>query len=262
MVKRCLAAIVLMGLVGACDNPDKPDQQNKAPMIDTLTVAEDSVPVGWMTSIWCNASDPDKDRFAYSWEATGGRLVPRGSYRNGNEHGSTIWWIAEQAGQYEITVTVSDSKGAVATQSIRVTAVSPTGFHPVEADRVVDNLRYVLKSRKDTYSIGEVVDVVLMVTNEGEQPDTLTGAEDPEYDFQFLQDDVAVGACPNMHYMYSNYEFIVEPGESAVWSCARNPFVEHPAHEGICLVRARFIGASSGVPVVNEWVEAEVSLVR
>ena len=264
MVRWWLLAMFLMGSVGACDNPDKPEHQNKIPVVDTLTVAEDNITVGWMTSIWCHASDPDKDRFTYSWQATGGRLVPLGSYRYGQECGSTICWIAEQAGEHEITVTVSDSKGGNTTQSVHVTAVGPTGFYTVDADRVVDNLHYVLKSRKDKYFLSEMVDVILMITNKEEQPDTLTGRMDPEYSFQFWQDDVAVGAYPRIFYQYSNYEFILDPGESAVWSCGWNPanFVNVPAHEGVFLIRAQFIGESSGVPVLNEWVEAEVSFAR
>ena len=59
------------------------------------------------------ASDPDNDELDYVWMTTGGKL-------NGN--GATVTWIAAgEAGDYTISVEVSDAKGGVVTFKIPVT---------------------------------------------------------------------------------------------------------------------------------------------
>ena len=63
--------------------------------------------------ITCQASDPDNDPVSYAWMATGGKIT-------GN--GATVQWIAAgEAGNYTISVDVSDDKGATTTFTIPVT---------------------------------------------------------------------------------------------------------------------------------------------
>ncbi len=63
--------------------------------------------------ISCEASDPDNDQLDYTWLTTGGKLI-------GN--GTTVQWIAAgDAGNYTITVEVSDGKGGVTSFTLPIT---------------------------------------------------------------------------------------------------------------------------------------------
>ncbi len=61
----------------------------------------------------CVASDPDGDGLSYQWSAERGRIVGQGP---------VVEWLAPTAcADYIVTVTVTDSKGAEASQSVTIT---------------------------------------------------------------------------------------------------------------------------------------------
>ena len=60
----------------------------------------------------CMASDADKDKLDYVWQATGGKLVGSGA--------NMQWIAAGEPGIYTISVEVSDDKGASATFQITI----------------------------------------------------------------------------------------------------------------------------------------------
>jgi len=59
--------------------------------------------------IECIASDPDGDELVFEWVADGGGVAGEGA---------VVTWTASSGGEITVTVTVSDGRGSVATESI------------------------------------------------------------------------------------------------------------------------------------------------
>jgi len=261
IMRMAFLLVFVLVAVMSCENPDQPESKNQAPEITLMEVLEDSVSLGWLTSVRCWAGDPDGDEVVYAWEASGGEFIP--TEMNSNARGSIVWWTPnEQTGEFEIKVTVRDNNGGVDERNVTITSIEPIGVSTIEATRIVEDLRFTLRSRKNTYSEKEVIEAMLIITNDGEEVKTLGGAESPEFHFTFYQDDVMVGSVPCAFKMYSNYWVSLNTGESVISSRAWDPNGSNglSAHEGICLIRARFIGSVSHVAVSREWVELEVSI--
>jgi len=104
-----------------------PPPGNRAPVITDLTATPQTVPAGGSVALSVSAYDPDGDDFGYSWDAP----LDRGTLYTTDGPGATYTAPAEpsKAGAVTITVIVSDSKGAVATRSVVVTVVRPSGLH-------------------------------------------------------------------------------------------------------------------------------------
>jgi hypothetical protein len=105
---RFALAISLLFLIalGACA------PHNNAPVITDLTAAPSVIGQAETTVIECVASDPDGDGLSYQW------LAEQGSTSG---QGPTISWTAPNAcGDYIVTVTVTDSKGAKTSQSVTI----------------------------------------------------------------------------------------------------------------------------------------------
>jgi hypothetical protein len=99
----------------------KPD--NRQPVIQEMT-AEKSVTVSSNSMVSCTAIDPDRDILYYSWSS---------NYGSFSGEGAAISWTAPNvAGEYLISVTVTDGKGGKATSSIPITValVSQTNKPP------------------------------------------------------------------------------------------------------------------------------------
>jgi hypothetical protein len=105
---RFALAISLLFLIalGACA------PHNDAPVITDLTAAPSVIGQAETTVIECVASDPDGDELSYQWSAEQGST---------SGQGPTINWTAPNAcGDYIVTVTVTDSKGAKTSQSVTI----------------------------------------------------------------------------------------------------------------------------------------------
>jgi hypothetical protein len=110
---RFALAISLLFLIalGACA------PHNNAPVITDLTAAPSVIGQAETTVIECVASDPDGDGLTYVWSASGGTI---------SQSGPIVRWTAPNAcADYIVTVTVTDSKGAKASQSVTITVKKP-----------------------------------------------------------------------------------------------------------------------------------------
>ena len=126
---------------------------NVAPVISQLNLSSDIVYTGMQYDITVVAADPDGDAISYKWSVSGGTLD--------RDNEPTVKWTAPQAaGDYEVKVEVSDSKGAKTTRAVAVyvgtleipqttappttapppTTASPTTSEPTEPQPVTVNL--------------------------------------------------------------------------------------------------------------------------
>jgi hypothetical protein len=121
--------VALVGLMSGCGGsatlPSGP-AGNKAPEIQTLTVAPVAIVPGASAVVVVDARDPDGDRMFYTFRATNGTfLIPdsnqpaRAEYLN---NGST--------GADTISVIVSDTKNATATRSTTIAVDRTSGGKP------------------------------------------------------------------------------------------------------------------------------------
>jgi hypothetical protein len=77
---------------------------NNAPIITSLTANPTTVSTGAVSTITCNASDPDGDTLSYNWSATGGVL-------SSTTTNPVTWTAPNTPGTYTINVTVTDGYG-------------------------------------------------------------------------------------------------------------------------------------------------------
>lgn len=85
---------------------------NHRPVITSLTAEPEGVaPLGWC-QIVCTASDRDGDALSYNWSASEGNIFGTGAAVN--------WTAPNSVGSYNVTVTVTDSRGGNATKQITI----------------------------------------------------------------------------------------------------------------------------------------------
>jgi hypothetical protein len=99
-----LAAIIISG--AGCSG------MNQVPLINGLTVSEDTVAPGATVQFACNALDPEKGDLTYAWTASGGTIA--------GQSASATWTAPNAAGSYKITVTIADPSGGKASKSAEV----------------------------------------------------------------------------------------------------------------------------------------------
>ena len=85
---------------------------NHPPAIDSLTAEPQRVKKAKTSTIKCLATDPDGDELTYTWSASGGSISGKGSV--------ATWVAPDTYGTYNITVTVTDSRGGQATKSVAI----------------------------------------------------------------------------------------------------------------------------------------------
>ena len=123
-VVLAILAMLIVGIAcgpGGETTPTPEPGGNQPPVISNLTPAQTQVLPSTAKSpsiivIECVASDPNGDTVSYEWATTGGKF---------SGSGATISWVApEHLGDYKVTVTVEDGKGASAVESIAISVVS------------------------------------------------------------------------------------------------------------------------------------------
>jgi len=86
---------------------------NQSPQITSITADPPTLQFGQQTLITCIASDPDGDTLKYSWKPEAGTISGGGP--------SVTWNSPSKNGTFNITVTVTDSKGGSSQQNIGIT---------------------------------------------------------------------------------------------------------------------------------------------
>ncbi|MFA5103732.1 MAG: hypothetical protein WC527_00920 [Candidatus Margulisiibacteriota bacterium] len=87
-----------------------------APIINSLVAVPNPVVVGKNSAVTCTATDPNSLTLSYTWIATSGTVLSGGS--------SIEWKAPAITGLYEITVIVTNTKGASSTDSLNIEAVN------------------------------------------------------------------------------------------------------------------------------------------
>lgn len=90
---------------------------NQPPVIKSLTSELTGVVPGDVTTVKCDASDPDGDALTYAWSSNGGSFNPAQGLQP-----YTVWTAPNYAGDFVINLTVADGKGGSATGSLKITA--------------------------------------------------------------------------------------------------------------------------------------------
>jgi hypothetical protein len=77
-MKTFLIILVLLNIIGCDDNPVDDKEENRSPVILSLTVFPDVIGLSDSAIVICNAMDPDGDTLVYDW-ITDSRLQIKGA---------------------------------------------------------------------------------------------------------------------------------------------------------------------------------------
>jgi len=102
--------IVMLLFVGCDDTTVEP--KNNAPVITSLTVDNETILIGDIVTLTCEATDEDGDALTYSWD-------DNGDIADITTH--TIQYYAEEIGTFTIICIVSDSNGGEVSETIELT---------------------------------------------------------------------------------------------------------------------------------------------
>ncbi len=89
---------------------------NQPPVIRNLSLPKTTLTLGEEVMLICDASDPDGDKLTFSWSASGGTFSTTEGPQN-----LTNWEAPDFKGSFTLNVMVSDGRGGMAEQSVRVT---------------------------------------------------------------------------------------------------------------------------------------------
>ncbi|HEU5304540.1 MAG TPA: PKD domain-containing protein [Gemmatimonadales bacterium] len=104
----------------ATPTPTPTPPANGAPQITSTSADPTIVAPGGTSALVAVATDPDGDPLTFSWQASGGTLVPQGS--------QAVWTAPGTEGQFSITVRAEDGNGHTASASLAVSvAAVPSG---------------------------------------------------------------------------------------------------------------------------------------
>lgn len=104
-------------------NPTSHKSKNYSPVINDLIVQDSIVAGGTSTKVYCLATDLDNDYLKYQWSADGGRI--EGS-------GPVVKWVAPTNSKYYLLrCMVTDGKGGVASDSLRLLVSSLQNLPPI-----------------------------------------------------------------------------------------------------------------------------------
>ena len=109
--------------------PPPPPPENNPPIIHVMTVEKEATTLA-ECQVSCRATDDDGDNLSYWWTADGGTIKGEGS--------SIVWIASEAAGDYTITVMVTDGKGGEATDSATISVIQEPNQPPVIVNLELD----------------------------------------------------------------------------------------------------------------------------
>ena len=94
----------------------QPPSGNQPPVIKNLKIPSTMLTLEQEVLLICEASDADGDKLTYSWTSSGGTFISTDPSSN-----LSNWRAPKFKGEFTIDVSVSDGKGGVAKQSLKVT---------------------------------------------------------------------------------------------------------------------------------------------
>ncbi len=151
-MNRQTALLLFVSILAAgCGEDNSPGPSNHSPSIVSLTATPNRVRTSGVSSIVCEAADPDGDSLRYEWVAQAGSLS------DGSD--SVSWTAPDAPGRYKILVVVTDGRYGVDTDSINVSVV-------VAVPEILS-----LTADPDLVAPGETVALVCATDDPG--PDTL-----------------------------------------------------------------------------------------
>ena len=111
-----LLGLLMIMVLSACAPAatPAPTAENQPPVISSVTPSPSEIQWGEVSTVRCEASDPDGDELSYTWSATGGTLLLSG--------GNYTIWKPLQDGDFTITITVDDGRGGISTGSCVIRA--------------------------------------------------------------------------------------------------------------------------------------------
>jgi len=138
-----VAVLVMAAILGACapspapPTPPAPTpERNQAPVISSITANPTQLTYGDSSTIVCVCTDPDDDPININWSASDGSVTGTG--------GQVTWVAPSKDGNFNVSVTVSDNRGAKTTGSVTIAVSTPiktVTINPVAAETGTVNQR-------------------------------------------------------------------------------------------------------------------------
>lgn len=112
------AILVALFFLISCNSPTE-ISENKSPVITSISVIPDTVFINGKATLISIAFDEDQDRLTYKWWVETGRVEGSGAV--------VEWFVGADTGLYTVKCVVSDSKGGIDIDSIKV----PVLLYPI-----------------------------------------------------------------------------------------------------------------------------------
>ncbi len=98
-----LILLFVLSCSGSDSNPSAPSQENRAPVLSSITMSPSSANTGETCTLSAVATDQDGDNLTYTWSGDNGTFA--------TTTGSSVQWTAPStAGSYSVSCTVSDGE--------------------------------------------------------------------------------------------------------------------------------------------------------
>ena len=98
--------------------PPPPPPENRPPRV-TLACDPCEIMVGEQSQLRADASDPDGDTLEYRWSA------PTGEFQSEVNRATRSWQAPDEVGRVPVTVSVDDSRGGTASDTVTITVSAP-----------------------------------------------------------------------------------------------------------------------------------------